>query len=52
MRIKVFNGHLSSIEETINSFLETNSVTVKFATQSINIESPLDTVLTITIFYE
>ena len=52
MKVKVFNGALDSIEKQIDDFLSQTSASVKIATQSLNMESPIDPVLTITIFYE
>ena len=52
MRVKIFSGSPNSVEEQINKFLSTRDGDVKIATQSLNMESPIDPILTITIFYE
>lgn len=52
MKVKIFNGSSGSIEQQINDFLNQTNATVKTATQSLNMESPVDPILTITIFYE
>ena len=52
MKVKIFNGSLDSVEKGINDFLSDTNGNVKIATQSLNMESPMDPILTITIFYE
>lgn len=52
MQVKIFNGSPQSIEQELNGFLKQTNVTVTTATQSLNMESPIDPILTIAIFYE
>lgn len=52
MKVKIFNGSLKSIEQEINSFLSQTNATIKNVTQSLNMESPVDHILTIAIFYK
>ena len=52
MQVKIFTGPLESVEKQINDFLSKTNATVTNATQSMNTESGVNPIVTITIFYD